>query len=1080
MKLEFDMNALTDFRKLQKATWRDGQIRRRSPRISALDANQFGEEDVRGRGRGRGRDEEQRTIRTNKIKRRFDDAAGAGAGAGAEALKSTSKLAKQVWKVGRDVPQNEEHSAKYMDWRYGHESQENHKSNNSANKDGKASIIPAKHILELVLDTLQSFRIYRRAFLNQKRDTYEIFAEPVDPDEVEEYYEIIREPMDFGTMRAKLHEGMYQNLEQFEHDVYLIPENAMHFNSSTTVYFRQARAIHDLAKKVFDALKTDPDNFVSEFSSTRRRSMRKALSDTKDSNISFLKSSTTKTNYVSFKGTPPSPLGSSIFRRTSKKNPGCTGMTDHFGSRNFFTEKRNGRLTSSEVEDMRSTWRSPSYNENDDFGSTFYSSSKPLMMMNEGDIRYEDSLLSFVKDLGPIAQMVAKRKLSVGGQHGSKCNQINVDVAAVKTNNNNNNNNNNTFRTFRDFADGRHPSFLKANSNNIIIDLTEDGEAANGIINKKVKVKYSSSDPGGKEKTVCGGKEKIDPPPPPLTLTTPGHADDKQDGFTKTRKMRRGGSCSSNLGKPGDDDNVGRPVILALENTHSIHVAEFKSRNKKGSPLTTVPPPLKSQSQSQSQNQNQNQNQSQDSHSRPPPPPPPPTLQSGGEKEGAQPMPSVSRFTFDLPFLKARLGLMGRAGCHAGGGDCELNGGGGKLDRSVMCMDQVESIGIVKRPFLYNHQSSLSRRPPLPFDKMDTKRKGGGMAYRRKQGMGRSSTFKEETFYRPPPEEPSSLAAQAIRASANNKGSSPTYDYTSMESSNEGGSFWGVVARKAKAILDDDNNNNNNNNNVVPCQSESELFYHSSRASDQVEISKKMDNPTLRKGLDAFTSSMNRIGNAFEEGRTIVESKTADLIQETRKLQMRRKCINSEEQNLVSSGQSKNLTSQEDQLKASRDVAMATAAKAKLLLRELKTVKADLAFAKQRSSQLEEENKILREGREKGVNHADDDMIRLQLETLLAEKARLAHENSVYARENRFLREIVEYHQLTMQDVVYLDEGMEEFTEVYPTTAVSRTLSVSPPSPMSPRSPSQISLPRSSSSSSIRKEMLPPSPKDRG
>ena len=54
---------------------------------------------------------------------------------------------------------------------------------------------------------------------------------------------------------------------------------------------------------------------------------------------------------------------------------------------------------------------------------------------------------------------------------------------------------------------------------------------------------------------------------------------------------------------------------------------------------------------------------------------------------------------------------------------------------------------------------------------------------------------------------------------------------------------------------------------------------------------------------------------------------------------------------------------------------MATAAKAKLLLRELKTVKADLAFAKQRCSQLEEENKLLREARDKGDNPADDDMV---------------------------------------------------------------------------------------------------------
>ena len=54
---------------------------------------------------------------------------------------------------------------------------------------------------------------------------------------------------------------------------------------------------------------------------------------------------------------------------------------------------------------------------------------------------------------------------------------------------------------------------------------------------------------------------------------------------------------------------------------------------------------------------------------------------------------------------------------------------------------------------------------------------------------------------------------------------------------------------------------------------------------------------------------------------------------------------------------------------------MATAAKAKLLLRELKTVKADMVFAKERCSQLEEENKRLRESREKGDNPADDDLV---------------------------------------------------------------------------------------------------------
>jgi hypothetical protein len=73
----------------------------------------------------------------------------------------------------------------------------------------------------------------------------------------------------------------------------------------------------------------------------------------------------------------------------------------------------------------------------------------------------------------------------------------------------------------------------------------------------------------------------------------------------------------------------------------------------------------------------------------------------------------------------------------------------------------------------------------------------------------------------------------------------------------------------------------------------------------------------------------------------------------------------------------------------------------------------------------------------------------------------LAHENSVYARENRFLREVVEYHQLTMQDVVYLDEGTEEVTEVYPIKVVSNTPSIpsTPPPPLHTEASLGTSLP---------------------
>lgn len=158
----------------------------------------------------------------------------------------------------------------------------------------------------------------------------------------------------------------------------------------------------------------------------------------------------------------------------------------------------------------------------------------------------------------------------------------------------------------------------------------------------------------------------------------------------------------------------------------------------------------------------------------------------------------------------------------------------------------------------------------------------------------------------------------------------------------------------------------------------------------------------------------------------------------------------------------------ETQLKASRDVAMAMAAKAKLILRELKTVKADLAFAKERCAQLEEENRILRESSEKGGSPEDDDLIRLQLETLLAEKARLGQENSVLTRENRFLREIVEYHQLTMQDVVYLNENSEEVTEVYPIKVVSSQVTKDNSSPVSSLETKYVSCDITSLSSFIQ------------
>ncbi|KAE9460889.1 hypothetical protein C3L33_07196, partial [Rhododendron williamsianum] len=229
--------------------------------------------------------------------------------------------------------------------------------------------MPEKRILEFILDILQ------------RRDTHEIFAQPVDQNEVEGYYNIIEEPMDFGTMRAKLQEQIYTTLEQFENDVFLITNNAMLFNSSSTIYFRQARAIHELAKRVFHTLKTEPQKIELEFSMTRRRYGRK----------------------------PRGEYGSSSVNLGAKLR--VNNLADPHDY-DILSGCRDGRNVNYNKTERRQTY-APQYStvcEEESIVSTVYGSSKQLVPGN-GGIGYKESLLRFVEELGPIAQMVARQKL---------------------------------------------------------------------------------------------------------------------------------------------------------------------------------------------------------------------------------------------------------------------------------------------------------------------------------------------------------------------------------------------------------------------------------------------------------------------------------------------------------------------------------------------------------------------------------------------------------------------------------------------------------------------------------------------
>ncbi|KAH7404578.1 hypothetical protein KP509_15G032800 [Ceratopteris richardii] len=103
--------------------------------------------------------------------------------------------------------------------------------------------VPTRKLMNFILDRLQ------------KKDRFGIFAEPVDPKEVPNYYDIIKGPMDFRTMRSRIDSGHYCSIELFQKDIFLICDNAMQYNGKGTVYFRHARLIKEVTERIFEDLK---------------------------------------------------------------------------------------------------------------------------------------------------------------------------------------------------------------------------------------------------------------------------------------------------------------------------------------------------------------------------------------------------------------------------------------------------------------------------------------------------------------------------------------------------------------------------------------------------------------------------------------------------------------------------------------------------------------------------------------------------------------------------------------------------------------------------------------------------------
>jgi hypothetical protein len=104
-----------------------------------------------------------------------------------------------------------------------------------ASLDRKTQLPPAK-LKAKCLELLKGMQTHQHGW---------VFNCPVDPVELglPDYYDIIKKPMDLGSVQKRLDAGGYHELEKFEGDVHLTFDNAMAYNEIGTVVYGMAKEL---------------------------------------------------------------------------------------------------------------------------------------------------------------------------------------------------------------------------------------------------------------------------------------------------------------------------------------------------------------------------------------------------------------------------------------------------------------------------------------------------------------------------------------------------------------------------------------------------------------------------------------------------------------------------------------------------------------------------------------------------------------------------------------------------------------------------------------------------------------------
>ncbi|KAL1567008.1 hypothetical protein AAHA92_02539 [Salvia divinorum] len=301
--------------------------------------------------------------------------------------------------------------------------------------------LPDKKALELILDKLQ------------RKDIYGVYAEPVDPEELPDYIDVIDHPMDFATVRNNLRNGSYATFKQFEGDVFLICSNAMQYNAPDTIYHKQARTIQELAKRKFHKIRLNFERNDKE-NKPEQKARSGSLSKTQmkrpviragqepigsDFSSGAILATLGNTQNVSGVGSEKAGGMDGLIDGSSFLNdnnldkvedllPG-RALPSRFGRRSSFVQDENRRATYniSQDENRRATYNislSQPVASSASIFSTFDGETKHLMPVGlYSDHSYARSLARFAATLGSVAWEVASKRIEQALPQGFKFGQ---------------------------------------------------------------------------------------------------------------------------------------------------------------------------------------------------------------------------------------------------------------------------------------------------------------------------------------------------------------------------------------------------------------------------------------------------------------------------------------------------------------------------------------------------------------------------------------------------------------------------------------------------------------------------------